>query len=86
MQSGQQPTSRINVLASGGTDGGDDTLVVQGVAEPGHGVVVGTLQWNARYGMVTDKVHPATQTTQQPRQLLDVILGVVQLLENDILE
>ena len=48
----KQPAGGIDVLAARGADGGDDALVVERVAEPGHRGHVGTLQRDVRHGMI----------------------------------
>lgn len=80
----QQPTGGVDVLSARGTDSGDNTLFIQCVAEPGHGGGVGALQRDARNSVILDQIETATRAAQQTRDFLDVVLGGVKVLEDDV--
>lgn len=80
----QQPTGGVDVLSARGTDGGDNTLFIQRITEPGHGGGVGALQRDAWNGVILDQIETATRAAQQTSDFLDMVLGGVKVLEDDV--
>ena len=62
---GEKSACCPDVLASGGSDGGSDTVVVEVVAEVLHGVDVNLLEWHVGYLVPSDEVDSAVEAVEQ---------------------
>ena len=82
----EESASSHDVFATRATDGADDAIVGEIVAQPNHALVVRTVHVHAWNGVPTDEIDAASEAFEKADKFAGVALHVVETFEHDILE
>ena len=82
----EETASSHDVFSTRATDGADDAIVGEIVAQPNHAFVVRAVHVHARNGVPTDEIDAASEAFEKADKFAGVALHVVETFEHDILE
>ena len=82
----EQSAGRVDVLSAAGTDGGEDAVLGEIVAEALHGGIVGSMQVDVGNLVKADEVDAAVESLEQADEFTGVGGGVVESAKHDVFE